>query len=360
MATFFRPTSTTQYNDSTQAAVAFDNSMELFTKEVLAYFYKMNKFQNLIKTREIPEGHLSAVFEVSGKALGGRIFKPGDKLEHKGVPHARKNIQVDGLVVAESWIFKLDNWLAYWDVRREHAEALGTQLAEAVDRNAFASILKAITETEGLVKNPDNSANILPSRVINLSSVTKVSDINTEAEVQEFFRAVRQARTLLRKMNVYDNDIVLAISPAMYEKLFEYLPLIDADYKGNGSIADGTLGRIFGMKIVESNVFFDGVGNNNDLGELAATESAAIGEDWSGDGGKDHRVYVKNAGLLGVVFTKNAAAMAHGKDISVETEYLSTEKGTYISADMIAGFDSLRPECAVAIMGNGGSISLNP
>jgi len=355
MAQYFRPTSTSMYDTNAQNPVSFNNTMELFTKEVLAYFYKKNIFRDLIKKRDIPKGTISAVFEVSGTAKPGRIFKPGDVLEHRGVPHARKTITIDGLVTAEDFIFKLDNWLAYWDVRSEHAEALGKQLAAAVDRNIFASILKAAKQTTALVKNPDGTTRTLPNKILTMSSATKVSDIDTEDEIIEFFRLVRKARTTFRKMNMYDNELYLAISPAMYEKLFEYLPLIDKDYNGNGSISEGKLGKLFGFNIVESNVWFEG--SNGDLGEVGATESATIGEDWSDDGGNDHTITVADAGLFGVIFAKEAAAMVNLQDVSVETEYTSKEKGTYISADLAAGFDSLRPEAAIAIMGNGGSIS---
>ncbi len=102
-----------------------NNLKDLFTLEILSYFYKKNIFRPLLRTRDIPEGNKSAVFEVSGKAAKGVLFRPGDTLDKKGVPHARKIINIDGLVVASDWIFKLDDWLAHWDVRNEHAQALG-------------------------------------------------------------------------------------------------------------------------------------------------------------------------------------------------------------------------------------------
>ena len=339
-----------------------DNLKDLFTLEVLAYFYKKNIFRPLLRYRDIPEGNKSAVFEVSGKAAKGVLFKPGDTLDKKGVPHARKIINIDGLVVASAWIFKLDDWLAHWDVRNEHAEALGVQLAEAVDRNLFASVLKAAATNTALVKNPDGSDKMLSGKVINMpdttSSIVKVSDIDSKDEVILFFEAVRKARTTFRKMNVYDQELYLAISPSMYEKLFNYLDLISADYKGSGSIAEGELPRLFGFNIVESNVFYEGEGDNNDLGELFTAKTATIGEDWSGDGGINHKVTVKGGGLLAVAFTRDAAAMVNLKDIYVEEDYDIKEKATYITADLAAGFDSFRPECAIAIMGKGGSLEL--
>lgn len=361
MANLFRPISP---DIQTIGSVPTDrnNLKDLFTLEVLSYFYKKNIFRPLLRYRDIPDGNKSAVFEVSGKAQPGVLFKPGDTLDKKGVPHARKIINIDGLVVANDWIFKLDDWLAYWDVRNEHAEALGVQLAEAVDRNLFASILKAAKTTVGLVKNPDGTQHNLPPKVINMpdaSNVVKVSDITDASKVQAFFAAVRQARTLFRKMNVYDQELYLAISPSMFEKLFNFLDLISADYKGAGSVAEGSLPRLFGFNIVESNVFYEGkpgVGSVTDLGELYTAQTATIGEDWSGDGGVNHKVTVSGGGLLAVAFTRDAAAMVNLKDIHVEDDYDIKEKATYITADLAAGFDSLRPECAIAIMGKGGTL----
>ena len=351
MATFYRPTSTTQYveGSTTYSKSDLDNTMDLFTKELLAYFYKENLFSKLVRRREVPQGNLSAVFEVSGKAQAPRLFKPGDTLSHKGVYHTRKNVQLDGLIVAEAWEFKYDKWLSYWDVRQEHAQALAQQMAQAIDKNIFASILKAAAADTNLVGEALNKPTLA------MASVTKVSEIDTETEVKEFFSLVRKARTALKKMHVPDSEIYLAISPDMYEKLFLYLDLINKDFKGDGSIADGTLGRIFGINIVETSAFYEA--SNGDLGELGDTESATIGDDWSADGGLNHTITVADGGILGLVFTKNAAAFAVGQDIGVESEYLSTEKATYISADMIVGFDSLRPECALAITGAGASIT---
>lgn len=366
MASIFRPTQQGQYDLSTHTPVTRDNLKDLFTLEVLSYFYKKNIFRPLLRYRDIPEGNKSAVFEVSGKAAKGVLFRPGDVLDKKGVPHARKIINIDGLVVASDWIFKLDDWLAHWDVRNEHAQALGVQLAEAVDRNLFASVLKAAATNKALVKNPDGTEKILSGKVINMpdtSSIVKVSDIDSKDDVILFFEAVRKARTTFRKMNVYDQELYLAISPSMYEKLFNYLDLISADYKGSGSIAEGKLPRLFGFNIVESNVFYEGEGDDNDLGELytdtgPAYKTATIGEDWSGDGGINHKVTVKGGGLLAIAFTRDAAAMVNLKDIYVEEDYDIKEKATYITADLAAGFDSFRPECAVAIMGKGGSLVL--
>ena len=364
MSGLFRPISPDI--QTSQAPTNRNNLKDLFTLEVLSYFYKKNVFRPLLRTRDIPEGNKSAVFEVSGKAAKGVLFKPGDTLDKKGVPHARKIINIDGLVVASDWIFKLDDWLAYWDVRHEHAQALGVQLAEAVDRNLFASILKAAATDKALVKNPDGTEKTLSGKVINMpntsQSIVKVSDINSKEKVILFFEAVRKARTTFRKMNVYDQELYLAISPSMYEKLFNYLDLISADYKGSGSIAEGELPRLFGFNIVESNVFYEGEGADNDLGELytdtGSPKTATIGEDWSGDGGINHKVTVKGGGLLAVAFTRDAAAMVNLKDIYVEEDYDIKEKATYITADLAAGFDSFRPECAIAIMGKGGTLVL--
>ena len=360
----FRPIQKEMYNPN-NPTVTRDNLKDLFTLEVLSYFYKKNVFRPLLRTRDIPEGNKSAVFEVSGKAAKGVLFRPGDTLDRKGVPHARKIINIDGLVVASDWIFKLDDWLAHWDVRKEHAQALGVQLAEAVDRNLFASVLKAAATNQALVKNPDGNVKILSGKVINMpdtSNIVKVSDIDSKDDVILFFEAVRKARTTFRKMNVYDQELYLAISPSMYEKLFNYLDLISADYKGSGSIAEGVLPRLFGFNIVESNVFYEGEGADNDLGELytaaGTPKTATIGEDWSGDGGINHKVTVKGGGLLAVAFTRDAAAMVNLKDIYIEEDYDIKEKATYITADLAAGFDSFRPECAIAIMGNGGSLEL--
>lgn len=363
MAELFRPISPDKQTLG-QVPTNRDNLKDLFTLEVLAYFYKRNVFRPLLRTRDLPEGNKSAVFEVSGKASKGVLFRPGDTLDKKGVPHARKIINIDGLVVASDWIFKLDDWLAHWDVRNEHAQALGVQLAEAVDRNLFASVLKAAATDKALVKNPDGTEKILSGKVINMpdtSDIVKVSDIDSKDDVILFFEAVRKARTTFRKMNVYDQELYLTISPSMYEKLFNYLDLISADYRGSGSIAEGELPRLFGFNIVESNVFYEGEGDDNDLGELytdTESASATIGEDWSGDGGMNHKVTVNGGGLLAVAFTRDAAAMVNLKDIYVEEDYDIKEKGTYITADLAAGFDSLRPECAIAIMGNGGSLVL--
>lgn len=368
----FRPISSDKQTLLGQVPPNRDNLKDLFTLEVLSYFYKKNVFRPLLRTRDIPEGNKSAVFEVSGKAAKGVLFKPGDTLDKKGVPHARKIINIDGLVVASAWIFKLDDWLAYWDVRHEHAQALGVQLAEAVDRNLFASVLKAAATDKALVKNPDGTEKTLSGKVINMpdsSDIVKVSDIDSKDDVILFFEAVRKARTTFRKMNVYDQELYLAISPSMYEKLFNYLDLISADYKGSGSIAEGELPRLFGFNIVESNVFYEGEdGDDNDLGELYTVpgdtntepeyKTATIGEDWSGDGGINHKVTVKGGGLLAVAFTRDAAAMVNLKDIYVEEDYDIKEKATYITADLAAGFDSFRPECAIAIMGKGGSLVL--
>lgn len=305
--------------------------------EVLMAYEQMTVFKGLITNKTIDSGK-SGSFPIIQDAPAPRIFIPGvDELTGSKIENQEVVINIDGLLVGDTMVYELDEWMSEYAVRDKYNKKLVYSMALATDSAIAAEIIK-----DSL--NGSNRVNL----------ATQAATVSA-ASAEELVDAIFGAAETLDNNKVMDTNRYLVVCPSVYYKLFKYLSAIDKDYGGQGSIATGQIMELAGFKIIKSNTL-KSIVNIPDGG------SVTFGVDMSADGGNKHQVAVAesavgSAGVLGLAFTEDAAAMLTLRDLIPEINYIPEKLSYLIAVKMAAGFGALRPEAAVMIADPAATIS---
>ena len=309
--------------------------------EVLKAYEQATVFKSLIRNKSITSGK-SGSFPIIGDAPDPKIFVPGvDELTSQVIGNEEVIINIDGLIVGNVMVYELDEWMSEYDVRSPYNQKLAYQMAVTTDRAIAAEI----------AKNALNGSNR-----VNLATQKATVAL---ASAEELVDAIFAAAEKLDNNKVMGMERYLAVSPTVFYKLFKYLSAIDKDYGGQGSIATGTILELAGFKIVKTNTL-------SPLINIPDAGSVTFGVDLSGDGGQKHQITVAesatgsatgSAGILGLAFVEDAAAMLTLKDLTPEINYIPEKLSNLIVVKMAAGFGALRKEASVIIADPAATIS---
>lgn len=328
------------YDLSRPGEIATDARALFYKKwlgEVLKAYEQATVFKSLIRNKSITSGK-SGSFPIIGDAPDPKIFVPGvDELTSQVIGNEEVIINIDGLIVGNVMVYELDEWMSEYDVRSPYNQKLAYQMAVTTDRAIAAEIAKNALNGSNRVNLATQSATV------------------SEASAEELVDAIFAAAEKLDNNKVMGMERYLAVSPTVFYKLFKYLSAIDKDYGGQGSIATGTILELAGFKIVKTNTL-------SPLVNIPDTGSVTFGVDLSGDGGQKHQITVAesatgSAGILGLAFVEDAAAMLTLKDLTPEINYIPEKLSNLIVVKMAAGFGALRKEASVIIADSAATIS---
>lgn len=307
-------------NGAAPADYATENALflKVFAGEVLTAFDEVNVMKDLHVARTIASGK-SASFPVTGKA-NAAYHTPGTPLlGTQAIKHNEVVINIDDVLVADTFIANIDEAKNHYDVRAEYSRLLGMALAKEFDtrtmRVGLLGARSAATVTGG------NGGTTLTTGVGG-GAITGA----------ELAAAIFDAAQAMDEKDVPENDRVAIVSPAEYYKLVQETSVINRDWGGAGVYADGTVLRVAGVQIVKSN-------------NLPSTNvAAAAGENntYSGD----------FSNVKALVMQKQAIGTVKLMDLAVERtsgDFEVMYQGTLMAAKYAMGHGVLRPECAVEI-----------
>jgi hypothetical protein len=351
-----------QSNGSGAFSTVFDTQNNLFLKvfagEVLQTFETSTVMKPLHMIRTITSGK-SAQFPVTGIA-SAKYHKPGtDILVDNGhdaasyvtaYKHVEKIINIDDLLLATTFIDKLDEAKNHYDVRSIYSQELGRALAKQFDKNllglaclsaaTFAAAVPTAraanltgmgaggTETSG-------AATLLTDATFN-SGAGSIPSAGISAFVDKLYDMAASFDT----KNVPSEERYCVVSPTSYYRLInssEGLDLVNRDYQdsSNGSYSDARLLQIAGFKIIRSN-----------------NAPAVFGQDLSAAVTGANNTYGANfTRVVGACFQKMAFGTVKLMDLSMESEYDIRLQGNMMVAKYAMGHGILRPECAGLLTG---------
>lgn len=335
---------------------AFATQNELFLKvfagEVLQTFETAAVMKPLHMIRTITSGK-SAQFPVTGIA-SAKYHKPGTDIMvdngHDGAgyvtayKHAEKIINIDDLLLATTFIDKLDEAKNHYDVRSIYSTELGRALAKQFDKNLIGlACLSAATFAAGGAPT---------ARAANITGVTGTGSVMTDADfaggsgnipatataLGDFVDKLYDMAADFDTKNVPSDERYCVLTPTSYYRLInstDGLNLVNRDYgnDSNGSYADARLLQIAGFKIVRSN-----------------NAAAVFGQDLStAPVGANNTYGADFTKVVGVCFQKMAFGTVKLMDLSMESEYDVRLQGNLMVAKYAMGHGILRPECAGVI-----------
>jgi hypothetical protein len=290
--------------------------LKIFAGEVLTAFDETNVMKDLHTSRTIASGK-SASFPVTGKA-NAAYHTPGTPLlGTQKIAHNEIVINIDDVLVADTFIANIDEAKNHYDVRAEYSRLLGMALAKEFDTRTMRVGLLAA-----------RSAGKVAGAAGGSSLVAAGSDIDGAALAAAIFEAAK----VMDEKDVPENERVALVRPSQYYNLVQTTSVINRDWGGAGVYADGTVLRVAGVQIVKT----------NNLPNFNVAAVAGENNNYAGD----------FSNVQALVMQKQAIGTVKLMDLAVQRtsgDFEVMYQGTLMAAKYAMGHGVLRPECAVEI-----------
>ena len=303
----------------------------MFSGEVLTAFSENNVFSDALHTVRTISSGKSAQFPVTGTATAA-YHTPGNLLTGGAILHNEKVINIDDLLIAQSFVANIDELMNHYDVRAIYASELGKALAKRYDQNVAKTIANASRASTTLTGGSGGT-------VLTLANGNTASSDVTGDELAAAIYDIAQA---FDERDIPKTDRFVVLPPAEYYKLPESATrTISTDFNpgGNGSFASGTVLQVAGMPVIMSNNISQ---ENKPPGGSDANELGGSNNTYAGDDSK----------TIGLVFHKSAVGTVKLLDLQTEmsgSDYGVMYQGTLMVAKYALGHGILRPEAAATI-----------
>ena len=308
-------------NGASPSNFAADNALflKVFAGEVLTAFDENNVMKDLHTMRTISSGK-SAQFPVTAKA-NAAYHTPGTPLlGTQTIAHNEVVINIDDLLIADTFIANIDEAKNHYDVRSEYSRLLGMALAKKFD---VQTMQVGVLAARG-------SATVTGGNGGSTITTGAGSGAITGAQLAA---AIFGAAEAMDEKDVPENDRVAIVKPEEYYKLVQTTDVINRDWGGSGVYADGTVLRVAGIQIVKSN-------------NLPTTNIS------SATSGTNNTYHGNFTNVKALVMQKSAIGTVKLMDLAVEQtsgDFEIMYQGTLMAAKYAMGHGILRPDCAVEI-----------
>lgn len=379
--------------NGTGALSSYDNNNEMFLKvfsgEVLQTFETATVMKPLHMVRTISSGK-SAQFPVTGIATA-KYFTPGTDIMTEGamvsaIKHAEKIIYIDDLLLATTFIDKLDEAKNHYDVRSIYSTELGRALARTMDKNLIGLAVQTGASFANAASTPwvpaasARAANltggygstVLQDNALGLAAVNSSATSTTTARpdipsdgADEFVQLMFQMAASFDSKDVPSEERYVILTPTSYYNIVNSAAgkdLINRDYNPDpsNSFVNAQIASVAGFRMLRSNIapqvfgqivlptgsgatnttFQPGHRNNPDQTQAGPTSNPV------------QSAYAGNfSQVKAVCFQKQAFGTVKLLDLAMESEYDIRLQGHLMVAKYAMGHGSLRPECAGVLLG---------
>ena len=305
--------------------------LKVFSGEVLTAFAENNVFSDALHTVRTISSGKAAQFPVTGTATAA-YHTPGNLLTGGAILHNEKVINIDDLLIAQTFVANIDELMNHYDVRSIYASELGKALAKRFDQNVAKTIANASRASTTLTGGSGGT-------VLTLANGNTASSDVTGDELAAAIYDIAQA---FDERDIPKTDRFVVLPPAEYYKLPESATrTISTDYNpgGNGSYGSGNVAQVAGIPVIMSNNISQ---ENKPPGGSDANELGGSNNTYAGDDSK----------TIGLVFHKSAVGTVKLLDLQTEMsgqDYSVMYQGTLMVAKYALGHGILRPEAAATI-----------
>ena len=299
--------------------------LKVFAGEVLTSFDRASKTGGAEMVRTISSGK-SATFPVMGR-ISSAYHTAGAEILGSDVNHNEKVITINDLLTSSVFLSNIEEAKNHWDVRSAYSGEIGRALAFQKDKHVLQTIGQCAIGTTPNVTGGDVTANIFDANIASATDATAAT-----AMIGAIFSAAK----------ALDENYVPSEGRKCFMRLEEYYKLanatnvINADFSGKGSIAEGRVARVAGIDLIPVPHFVE----SNVTSGVDAGSATAGG---SNPQAVDLRTFVA------LVSHPSAVGTVKLMDLSVESDYDIRRQGTLMVAKYAMGHGTLRPEAAVGI-----------
>ena len=294
------------------------NFLEVFSGEVLTAFETATIFRDLHRVRTITHGK-SASFPVLGKTTA-RYHTPGTPILGSNNPKiGQRVINIDDLLIADIFIYDLEDAKLHFDVRKEYSHQLGVSLAQRFDEKIARLGYLAARAT---ATTSDHFGG------------TTLTHANAATDPTELRKLLFKAAETLDDKDVPETDRHIVFKPVQYYMMVQDTNLLNKEWGGAGALATASLPMIANMTVHKSN----NLPNGNNVASPVAGEQ----NPYTGNFTKSVAL-VMNKQAVGTVKLFDLAVEMSGEDVHVMYQ------GDLVVAKYAMGHGILRPDCAVEI-----------
>lgn len=326
--------------------------LKKFAGEVLTAYDIAKKLKPTVRVRTIDSGK-SAQFPATYRIKAG-YHTPGAELLGDKIKHQEIVVTLDDLMIAHTFVARIDELKNHYDVRAPYSTELGRALALLEDRTIAQCIVKA-------ARGPELFAGDGGGSVVTESSVSATADFTASGE--DLISAFNKAKEAMDSKNVPVDTMQVygVVKPAQWYLMANSDKNLNRDFNaGNdASIARQALRTVSDILIIKSNAVlfgldatvYDAATNtdgivkdaNGNYATNKVSEEDALPNEWPS------KYHLDLTNTVGAVWVEPAVAYLQLLGLNMETVWDARRRGTLLIAEMAIGMDALRTKCAVEL-----------
>lgn len=288
--------------------------LKVYAGEVLTAFEQSVVMMDKHLVRTITHGK-SAQFPATWKTDAAYHTPGNELLGSQKVSHAERIINIDDLLVSDTFIARIDEAKNHYDVRSIYSTEQGRALARKADKQLMQVGLLAARASATVTGGFGGS-----------QLVNAAFDMDAETLISGIFNAAQ----VLDEKDIPDEERYCFLKPKHYYLLAQNTKLYNKDWGGMGVYAEGKILKVANITLVKTNNF----PNAN----IASPES-----------GTQNTYHGDFSDSVALVMHRSAIGTVKLLDLAVESAYDIRRQGTLMVAKYAMGHGILRPECAVEL-----------
>lgn len=298
--------------------------LKVFSGEVMTVYDANTVMKDKVRVRTISSGK-SVQFPAIGRTKAA-YHTPGTEIVGDVIQQDEKVITIDDLLLASTFVSRIDEAMTQFEVRSEYSNRMGQALAQTYDRNLLSLAVKACRDT---------GAGGLGVGAVGQGNAVSAS-IGATPTVQQIVDAFYAAAPIFDGKFIPEGDRYAFVSPATYWSLVTNDKLLNKWYSPvTGSYVNGDVPVIAGFKVIKT--------PNLSLDHTSFTSTYP---DYSGK-------YTVNASdTAALLMTPEGLGTVKLLDLSSEMEWDIRRQGTLMVSKMAVGHGVLRPEVLYEIRKN--------
>ena len=292
--------------------------LKLYSGEILAKFQRENKMMGLVNTRNISSGKSTSYPLISSTTAG--FHTAGTEILGNAIKHNEKEIFIDDMLLASSFVSEIDELKNHFEIRGEYARQMGEALAKSVDQRLLQLAVLASQTGDGITGSSNGHV---------------ITDADCKTNATSMIASIFEAIQKLDEKDVPESDRVVIVTPDVYYQLANVDKLVSRDFSSNnGDFSKGQVVMVGGVRVVKS------------------TTAISAWTDHSADATTGtNNTYNVDAQYVGaVVMHKSALGVVKLKDLVLEVSRDPRRLGSLITARMAIGAGILRSESAISIV----------
>ena len=295
--------------------------LKVYAGEVLTAFERSTITLDKHMVRTIANGK-SAAFPVTGK-IGAEYHVPGAELTGLQGNQAERIITIDDLLVSHVFLADIDEAKTHFDVRSIYSTEMGRKLAQSMDIAVFQEHVLAARAAAAITGG--NGGTELVNDLFKNDGGT-AGAATEAAKAAALAIGVFQIAQTFDEKDIPEDQRFVCFRPAEYYCLVQNKDVLNQDWGGRGSYAEGDVIKIAGVTILKSN-------------NVPKTDTSVA----------DTRHGVDASKTVGIGWTPRAVGTTKLMDLSMQSEYDVRRQGTLLVARYAMGHGIIDPSCAVEL-----------